>query len=336
MNLKEKLIILQTSNSWHTKLSFDEILEICKKTKSFPVVPFKVKKYCYVYDITSYPLLNGKPLKLRNGQYGFYDKVIDETINLNSEFNISSLRKRIKTIHTNKSIFTLSLLNIISSKELLFINKKYKHLNPISINELIWLFYHNFNKRPICKLCGKELAVDRSNNFDRFCSYDCQRSVSGQALVTTVRENNNIKKYGVPYPHLMLGHKTISKWQRIICNKLKETFNDLKYCLEREKFLKVPKLVYYNKDQTFIQPDLIYNKKIIEFFGDFWHANPTLCEANTVIEWGVKAEDIWKRDQHRIKILKDMGYQVLIVWEKDFIDNAENTINRCIFFLNNK
>lgn len=102
-----------------------------------------------------------------------------------------------------------------------------------------------------------------------------------------------------------------------------------------------------NEEETFyifdniiksISVDFKLNKKIIEFFGDFWHANPKIFKDDDEVKMfhGVikKAKDIREKDRKRIEILKNLGYEVLIVWEKDYNKTKQEVINRCLKFLN--
>ena len=82
--------------------------------------------------------------------------------------------------------------------------------------------------------------------------------------------------------------------------------------------------------------DYKLDNKIIEFFGDFWHANPKIYKEDDKLKYvnTIKvAKDIWKADQIRIDILKSMGYDVLIVWESDYMEFPEDTVYTCIDFL---
>ena len=80
--------------------------------------------------------------------------------------------------------------------------------------------------------------------------------------------------------------------------------------------------------------DCLYqkNKKIIEFFGDYWHANPIKFAANDMIK-GKVVETIWKHDENKLKALTDAGYQVLIVWESEYNKDKQGTIDKCTAFL---
>lgn len=68
--------------------------------------------------------------------------------------------------------------------------------------------------------------------------------------------------------------------------------------------------------------DVCIGKKIIEFYGDFWHANPKAYKEHQVIK-GFSYEPkfvkkIWEDDKNRIDSLMGLGYNVLIVWESEW------------------
>jgi very-short-patch-repair endonuclease len=73
-------------------------------------------------------------------------------------------------------------------------------------------------------------------------------------------------------------------------------------------------------------------KKIIEFNGDYWHANPKFYEKNETIR-DISCTDIWNKDLIKINVAKSKGYQILIVWEKEVKDNIENIIKECVKFI---
>lgn len=80
--------------------------------------------------------------------------------------------------------------------------------------------------------------------------------------------------------------------------------------------------------------DIMYNNKIIEYNGDFWHCNPKKYLADFVNpKTKVRAIDKWKSDYDKIEFAQSQGYTVLVVWESDFKQNKEQTIKECIQFL---
>lgn len=82
--------------------------------------------------------------------------------------------------------------------------------------------------------------------------------------------------------------------------------------------------------------DIVFQNKIIEYNGDFWHASPKKYKPDDVVKLPnntTLAKEIWKKDQEKIKFAEDRGYKVLVIWESDFKQNKEEVINKCIQFL---
>lgn len=77
---------------------------------------------------------------------------------------------------------------------------------------------------------------------------------------------------------------------------------------------------------TYIIYDIKHKNCIIEFNGDYWHANPKIYKDTTIIR-GKTAVDIQRRDMLKLKTAEDLGLKTLVVWESDFKQNKESTIN---------
>lgn len=87
----------------------------------------------------------------------------------------------------------------------------------------------------------------------------------------------------------------------------------------RKSTLKIEKRWFY--------PDVrIDDKIIVEFYGNYWHANPKMFKKNDIVHHNLKAIDIWKNDKERIKVLKSNGFKVFIIWQ----DEYQNNENKCI------
>jgi len=81
-------------------------------------------------------------------------------------------------------------------------------------------------------------------------------------------------------------------------------------------------------------------KKIIEYNGDQYHANPLKYEANSYPhpyrkEKGYSAKDIWEYDLYKENLALKNGYKYLTIWDSEYKQNKEIVIQRCIDFLNN-
>lgn len=69
----------------------------------------------------------------------------------------------------------------------------------------------------------------------------------------------------------------------------------------------------------FFVPDLAL---IVDFHGDYWHANPSLYEHDSVIRHvkgkQVMALDLWSRDATRRREVLRRGLRYAVLWESDF------------------
>ena len=76
-------------------------------------------------------------------------------------------------------------------------------------------------------------------------------------------------------------------------------------------------------------PDAILDRDgvIVEFLGDYWHANPKKYRADDVVHHGILAKNIWDRDDRRVKGLERMGYKVMQVWGADYKRDPAGTVD---------
>jgi hypothetical protein len=130
--------------------------------------------------------------------------------------------------------------------------------------------------------------------------------------------NDNFKKYGD-------GRSIQSKWASeiidILCNELK---------------IKRPtkeKWISSNEQNLRCSYDFVFNNKIIEFNGDYWHANPKIYDKNKILTGGITAFEKWEIDKQKILLANSHGYEVLTIWESEFVENPNHIINKCIKFL---
>lgn len=152
---------------------------------------------------------------------------------------------------------------------------------------------------------------------------------------------NFILKYGEE-----LGNQ---KWQNYIqfsyshySISSQELFNSLHNRLVN--FTNIDKIYYATKDKEFgkmtptgyVKYDFVdtYRKIVIEFNGDYWHANPTKYHPDDKLDHKggniVLAKDVWKKDEEKFNLMKNEGYNVIVVWESDYLSNKEKMVNRII------
>lgn len=87
--------------------------------------------------------------------------------------------------------------------------------------------------------------------------------------------------------------------------------------------------VYYKYDFVSIDKRLC-----IEYNGDYFHANPKMYSPGDVFDFGrgeITARDIWDKDQVKLQSIRETrGFDVIVVWDSEFKQNKEKTIERII------
>ena len=149
-----------------------------------------------------------------------------------------------------------------------------------------------------------------------------------------------VDKYGLKYAE-DLWKKKIDAFYKGINNissvsKISTKFFDL---IDLEGNLKINRefkisMPYSDKKYSLYSVDGVYDNKGIEFYGDFWHANPKKYKPNWVnIRTKLTAQEIWEKDEKRFKHLEKNLYKLKIVWESEFIENPKKVIEECLQFL---
>jgi hypothetical protein len=83
--------------------------------------------------------------------------------------------------------------------------------------------------------------------------------------------------------------------------------------------------------------DMFYKNKIIEYNGDFWHANPKIYDVTFVNRVSKKtASEIWEKEFDKGVVAKQNGYEVFTIWETDYKKDKQKCIKECLEFLQNE
>jgi len=91
--------------------------------------------------------------------------------------------------------------------------------------------------------------------------------------------------------------------------------------------LKNPFGKWCHKLDRYVVYDIKHQDCIVEFNGDYWHANPKFYSESDKIRGSV-VKDIWIGEEHKINLAKQLGYRVLVVWENEFLDNKIEVIKK--------
>ena len=99
-------------------------------------------------------------------------------------------------------------------------------------------------------------------------------------------------------------------------------------CIENEHMI-------YDNQHTFAYDYTNLTKmKIIEFNGNFWHANPLeYYDENEILYEGKSVKNIWERDRIKLELAKTKGFDVMIVWEYEWDNNSTEIFSNILKFL---
>ena len=115
---------------------------------------------------------------------------------------------------------------------------------------------------------------------------------------------------------------------------------------------KYSRIFYYNNMQEWYIKDMNKRRtyfvdffikdigKVIEFNGDYWHANPNKYQPEMEISYpnNIKrlVKDVWADDEYKLNLIKTHPdiKDVLVIWESDFKKFKNETINKCLEFIN--
>lgn len=91
---------------------------------------------------------------------------------------------------------------------------------------------------------------------------------------------------------------------------------------------------FYKYD--FCIPEL---KFIIEFNGDIFHGNPQLfseSDCPNPYDRTLTVKQMWLNDKEKIDLARSKGFEVMVIWERDYRNNPEIIVNNIINTINEK
>ena len=170
---------------------------------------------------------------------------------------------------------------------------------------------------------------------------------------STFSKEKCFEKYGEETGHIRWKNRQ-DKWQKSLYKNgnikggyskvSQELFDTLsKHCECNLKYAtKNSELVIRNDEKNYYYDFAdMGRKKIIEYNGDQYHANPSKYESNSYPHpyrkgKGCTSKDIWEYDLNKKNIAIINGYEYLTIWDSEYKQNKEKVIQKCIDFLNNK
>ena len=227
-----------------------------------------------------------------------------------NEFEI--YKKREKTTCSNECLLKLNYSPETNDKRKKSLVKSMMKKYGVDHNSKMKGFYDKVRKTKLEKYGNENYVnVDKCKNTKLY--------LYGNPNYNNPIKNKNtcMERYGVPNIFHLKCNKTngkqISNFQKRIYENILQKYPDAKL----EEYLPLVK-----KSVDIFIPS---QNKIIECFGDFWHCNPSIYSSDYYHKYvHMNAQEIWIRDEERIKSFKNAGYEVEIIWE-----NTNKTFKHC-------
>lgn len=186
-----------------------------------------------------------------------------------------------------------------------FYKEKYPENYEKEFSERIQKWKESYNKNDLA-----EINLKKSPTIDgalaRGLTYD-------EAII--VRQNN--------IDHMRTIRRLPSQISQKFCSMLETKIQGSCYYSSKnyEKLIAGYRVDFYHKE----------SKTVVEFYGDFFHRNPKLFEADHTV-FGTTAREKWEYDNHReLAIRKDKKVEkFFVVWESNFRKNPEQIVNNIV------
>lgn len=160
----------------------------------------------------------------------------------------------------------------------------------------------------------------RKNTLKQF-EDESQRILRSKKM-KEIWENGNLVPHNRPNGH------NFSKQELQFGEDLRKALKENSIFLKRQQVIKMP------NSSKFYLPDFLFKEKyVIEYLGDYWHANPKNYKADDWIEYyggKCQAKDIWQKDEKRRKNIQDLSYIIIEVWGSDYQSNPETCIENVL------
>jgi G:T-mismatch repair DNA endonuclease (very short patch repair protein) len=212
---------------------------------------------------------------------------------------------------------------------------------------------------PFCRKCQKKVLHRCKSYLDIYeTSLVSKYGVRRPLMLKSVQEkmkSTMIERYGVPFSPLSSTieekrKKTmvekygrdnywrgINAWKEFgtIPPKFRVSKGEMSMVDALDSLLEEASFSYKNSQKRFQVEDVIGFfdyfvpdlNLVIEYFGDYFHANPALHTEEYTTFYGETSSSIRARDERRISLVENcLGYRVLVVWELDWMTRREEVL----------
>lgn len=219
--------------------------------------------------------------------------------------------------------------------------------------------------KEIHKKTSKKLKDNPENYLTKYptkIEYYTNKGISEEDAIKEISKIQNrfslercIRENGDKVGHEIWLNRQI-KWQNSLKDNgnLKGGYSEISQVLFRDilnlyPIKEISNIYFYTKNNEYlIRSDKslflydftdISKKKIIEYNGDQYHANPNIYKEYDLPhpyhkKIGFYAKDIWEKDKRKEDIAKKRGFDILVIWDSEYRKHPKETLEKCIKFIN--
>lgn len=168
----------------------------------------------------------------------------------------------------------------------------------------------------------KELFIEKKGKEQ----YDEMNKRRTNTLKKQYLENPNSNQFRGLTEYYNVSNVSVSLFNQIIEKLSIDIDDDTVYFGENEKVIELDESDLLPK---YVKPDFLWNNKVIEFYGTYWHRDARFYDNS---DENLK---IRSRDAIRLKALQEKGYDIKVVWSEDYKNDPLKIIDECVLFLKN-
>lgn len=203
------------------------------------------------------------------------------------------------------------------------------------------LIFENYKKKQQYSGCAKEYFIEKYGieaGVEKWKEVNRKKARTLENFIIENGQDLGIKKY-FEYRELNnhLQPKSYSEISKELFSAVEKRIGNTLFYAENEISVFLP----ISNTYAYLDCYEKNSNKCIEFNGDYWHANPSIYEKDTVLKYPnnniIKASDKWQNDKNRIDAIKrELGCEILVIWEHDYLQNKKDVIDLCVKFLEEK
>jgi G:T-mismatch repair DNA endonuclease (very short patch repair protein) len=201
------------------------------------------------------------------------------------------------------------------------------------------------NNNTLCKKCSLELQVGEGNPFfGKKHKKETKKKISKSRKGKGTGERNSMsnpkwKEKTIKKLKEKWNSGDLEKTRLIMSNHMKNTIRlgkiksvntskKEKQIIDFLKKLGIQSVQSYRVETKICDIYIPKFNLIIEYFGDYWHCNPSKYDMNYFNQKKKKtALEIWEYDKTKLDLIRKMGYNLEVIWESELKHNNNKILD---------